>query len=253
MHPPILQFDPTQEAIIDPTMLHIVGRVPERVVMCFFRECISSIVEETGAELTAHLHCEIGPSPVYTVPWNGTQIGLAQPGVGAPLCAASLEELIAMGGAKFMACGSAGVLIPGVPLGEVLLPSAAVRDEGTSYHYLHPDAPALPSARLLDHARRWLVHHEVAHREVTTWTTDAVYRETRVRMELRMQQGCEAVDMEAAAFFAVAQFRGVDLAQLFYASDDLSGTQWDSRNFLKREDARQRLLRLTLDIAAALP
>lgn len=253
MNAPILEFDPTKEAIIDPNMLHLVGRVPERVVICFFRECIARVVQETGGEVIAHLVCEIGPSPVYSIPWKGTTIALVQPGVGSPLCAASLEELITMGGSRFLACGSAGVLIPQVPLGEVLVATEALRDEGTSYHYLAPELPALPSQLMLNHVRDYLRQHDIVHREVKTWTTDAVYRETRPRMEQRLRQGCQAVDMEAAAFFAVAQFRGVDLAQIFYASDDLSGVQWDSRDFLSRDDARERLLRIALDIVAALP
>lgn len=253
MDTPVTQFDPTREAIIDPEMMRLQGLVTDPVVVCFFREAIEQIVAETGGVTTAHLYSEIGASPVYQVPWNGVTLGLAHPGVGAPLCAASLEELIMLGGRRFLACGSAGVLVPGIPLGEVLVPTQAVRDEGTSYHYLPASEPALPTTWLMEHACDQLEQRRIAFRRGKTWTTDAVYRETRGRMQARIEQGCISVDMEASAFFAVARFRKVEFAQLFYASDDLSGSQWDSRDFLNRTDARMRLLRLALDIASALP
>jgi len=60
------------------------------------------------------------------------------PGIGAPIAAAILEELIALGCRRFVACGSGGVLIPELKRGTVVIPDSAVRDEGTSYHYLPP-------------------------------------------------------------------------------------------------------------------
>ena len=56
-----------------------------------------------------------------------------------------------------------------------------------------------------------------------TWTTDGLYRETRGKVDRRVAEGCLTVEMEAAAFFAVAAFRGVSFGQLLYAGDDLSG------------------------------
>ena len=53
--------------------------------------------------------------------------------------------------------------------------------------------------------------------------------------------------MEAAAFFAVAQFRGVQLAQLLYGSDDVSGAEWDPRNMGKENSVREALFWLALN------
>lgn len=63
------------------------------------------------------------------------------------------------------------------------------------------------------------------------WTTDAIYRETRQKVDRRRAEGCLAVEMEAAAFFAVARFREIRFAQLLYGGDDLSGPEWDDRGW----------------------
>ena len=59
--------------------------------------------------------------------------------------------------------------------------------------------------------------------------------------------------MEAAALFAVARFRGIRLGQLLYAGDDLSGETWDHRGWMRHADGRDRLLRIALEAALAIP
>jgi uridine phosphorylase len=78
-----------------------------------------------------------------------------------------------------------------------------------------------------------------------TWTTDAIYRETRGRRKLRLEEGCEVVEMEAAAFFAVAQLREIELGQLVYGGDLVVPEGWDGREWHKRGDDR----RLMFDLA----
>jgi purine-nucleoside phosphorylase len=63
-------------------------------------------------------------------------------------------------------------------------------------------------------------------------------------VQMRQEAGCGAVEMEAAALFAVARFRDVELAQILYAGDDLSGELWDSRNWNSKWEVRARLLEL---------
>lgn len=75
-----------------------------------------------------------------------------------------------------------------------------------------------------------------------TWTTDAKYRETPDMIELRRNEGCITVEMEAAAFFAVSQYYGIPLAQLLYAGDDVSGEVWDSRNWNTQKNIRDNLI-----------
>jgi len=85
-----------------------------------------------------------------------------------------------------------------------------------------------------------------------TWTTDAIFRETPAKVQLRRSEGCLTVEMEAAAFFAVAQFRGVTFAQMLYGGDDVSGAEWDARGWSKRMPVRERLFWLAAEACLAI-
>ena len=133
-----------------------------------------------------------------------------------------------------------------------ILPTAAVRDEGTSYHYLAASRTVGPSPEAVDAIRTTLLRHAVPFVEGATWTTDALYRETRRKVERRVAEGCLTVEMEAAAFFAVAAFRGVAFGQLLYAGDDLSGEGWDGRGWDEHLEGRELLFRLAAEAVLAL-
>ena len=86
-----------------------------------------------------------------------------------------------------------------------------------------------------------------------TWTTDAPYRETRLKVQQRRAEGCLTVEMETAAFYALARFRGVDFGQFLYAGDDLSGDAWDSRGWSRHRPIREQLFDLAAAACLALP
>jgi uridine phosphorylase len=251
---PILEFDPTREAIIEaarvPYIRDAAGRghgMPERVVLCFFQEVIATMVAEYGARRLMTLHSEIGPNEVYVLDHDGVAIALAHPGVGAPLAAGFLEELIGLGGRVFIAVGGAGTLVPDLTLGHVIVPTAAVRDEGTSYHYLPASREVEPTPRVLEAILATLTERGVPYVAGKTWTTDAIFRETRGKAARRVAEGCISVEMEAAACFAVAQFRDVAFGQLLYAGDDLSGEIWDDRGWIGHATGREAIFRLAVD------
>jgi uridine phosphorylase len=142
-----------------------------------------------------------------------------------------LEEVIALGCRKFIACGGCGVLDSGIAMGHPLIPLSAIRDEGTSYHYLPPGREVAPSPEGVAALEAVLHAHEVGYLTAKTWTTDAIYRETPAKVQQRLAEGCLSVEMEAAAFFAVAQFRGVTFAQVLYGGDDVGGAEWSAREW----------------------
>ena len=249
---PILEFDPSPTAVIEPNEVVDPVDIPPHVVLCFFQDVIQDVVERHGARQIDLLISEIGQNPVYELELEGSRLALVHPGVGAPLAAAFLEELIARGCRAFVACGGAGVLVPDVALGHVIVPTSAVRDEGTSYHYLAPSRTVAPSPEAVDAIRATLLAHDVPFVEGATWTTDALYRETRTKVERRVGEGCLTVEMEAAAFFAVAAFRGVTFGQLLYAGDDLSGDGWDGRGWDEHLEGRELLFRLAAEAVLAL-
>jgi uridine phosphorylase len=249
---PILEFDPTQEAIIEPRRLIQPKDLAECCVLCFFQEVISGLVEKKQAHVVDTRRSEMGAHLVYEAEFEGRRLTVLHPGVGAPLAAGLLEEMIALGCRKFIACGGAGVLNREIVVGHVVLPTGAVRDEGTSYHYIPPGRDVQPSPEALDALRSVLEKHGVQYIEGKTWTTDAIYRETPAKVRMRRAEGCLTVEMEAAAFFAVAAFRGVSFAQLLYGGDDVSGEAWDGRDWLSRLSTREALFSLAAEACLAM-
>lgn len=226
---PILEYDSAREAIIEPRGSRGPLDMPAHVVVCFFQDVIARLVQEHTATVIRHMKSELGTHPLYEIEVAGKRLAVFHPGVGAPLAAGLLEEVIALGSKTFIACGGAGVLDSAIAVGHVIVPSAAVRDEGTSYHYLPPGRDVSANAEAVAALERTLAAHDVPYILGKTWTTDAYFRETPQRVQRRKAEGCIVVEMEAAAFFAVAQFRGVRFAQLLYGGDDVSGTAWDFR------------------------
>ena len=249
---PILEFDPTRQAFIEPAQQVERCDVPEHCVICFFREVLETEMAEHQATVVVENQWEDGPHHLYEVAHAGQRLAFFHPGVGAPVAAGLLEEAIAAGCRKFVVCGGCGVLEDGLAVGDLLVVSAAVRDEGVSYHYLPPGREVQADGRVVGVLEEVLSRRGVPYRLVKTWTTDAPYRETRDKVARRRAEGCLAVDMEAAGLLAVAQFRGVALGQLLYCGDDLSGPEWDNRGWQSRHEVRQQLFWLAAEVCLAL-
>jgi uridine phosphorylase len=198
------------------------------------------------------LRSEMGPHHLYEMEVGGRRVALHQAAVGAALAAGLLEEIIAAGCRYFVACGSAGVLDREIAVGHVVVPVSAVRDEGTSYHYAAPSREIEPCPEAVQAIEQTLVERNVPYVKGKTWTTDAFYRETPAKVAMRRAEGCVTVEMEAAAFFAVARFRNVVFGQMLYGGDDVSGEAWDTRNWHSRTSAREALFWLAVDAALRL-
>jgi uridine phosphorylase len=244
---PILEFDPDSSAFIDPQKLLKPIDIARRCVLCFFQDVLQQMHEDGRLKIIFQLGSEIGLNPVYEMEVEGERIAVLHPGVGAPLAGAFLEELIALGCRDFIACGGCGVLDGEIGLGHVVVPATAVRDEGTSYHYLPPSREVAAHPDAVHAIEQALQKHHVPYVVGKTWTIDAIYRETPARIARRREEGCHVVEMEAAAFFAIAQFRGVRFGQLLYGGDDLTGDAWDGRNWQKESSTRARLFQLAVE------
>ena len=157
-------------------------------------------------------------------------MGLFLSRIGAPACAAGLEEIIAYGAEKIIQFGCCGILDQSLVGNKIILPSSAVRDEGTSYHYLSGSEEINADSSSMDIAIQCLKHHKIPYITGKVWTTDAIYRETPAVIRERKAQGCIAVEMECSASLAVARFRNIPIIQFFYGADSLDGDTWDMRD-----------------------
>ncbi len=251
---PILEFDDDRSAILMPDPYRFAGKtiIPARGVLCFFQDVIQELVEAGDLIFLGNLGSEIGRHPIYSYAKLGKPVAVFHPGVGAPLAAGFLEELIAVGVTKFIACGGCGVINREIAAGHPVILTSAVRDEGTSYHYLPPGREVKAHPKGIDALEKVFLEAGIDHRIGKTWTTDAIYRETPGRRKMRLEEGCDVVEMEAAAFFAVAQFREIVFGQVVYGGDLVIPEGWDGREWHKRGDDRRLMFEMAVRAAQVL-
>lgn len=238
---PICEYDTSRDPIIKPTDF-LAKTLPSKCVITFFRKELNQFVEEKKLPVIGYLYSEVLDIPIYEYNTSTQSICITMPFSTAPGAAGTIEELHAMGCEKFIICGGAGSIKKDSKIGEIIVPIAAVRDEGTSYHYLEPSREVECHKAAVNFVISGLKKLGIPYTTGKTWTTDAMYRETSEMIELRRNEGCITVEMEAAAFFAVSKYYDIPLAQLLYAGDDVSGEKWDARNWNKQKNVRSNMI-----------
>lgn len=221
-------YDNTKQAFINPQdTTKPVPDFPEYCVTTFSKDIIEKFAAVDGVKIIANLYTANGAIPIYEINYRGFRIALFLSLVGAPACIACLEEVIASGAEKIVMFGCAGILDDSAVQGKLMIPSSAVRDEGTSYHYLPPSEEIDADIRFVEVLERCFEQKGIPYVTGKTWTTDAIYRETPKRIGERKKQGCLTVEMECSAALAVTQFRQIPFAQFLYGADSLSGESWE--------------------------
>ncbi|MDN5918111.1 MAG: nucleoside phosphorylase [Pseudonocardia sp.] len=245
-HLPLLEDDLAGSGVIRASeIVPEVDDMPTAAVMCWFPEVVDLIGGTARAATT--LRSELGRNPVWVVDSPaGRPVAVLQPGVGAPLAAMFLEELAALGARTVVGVGGAGALLPHLTLGHAVVLDSALRDEGTSFHYLPPGRVVDADPVGVDALSTVLRDEGIPYVVGRSWTTDAVFRETPERIRRRREEGCAVVDMEASALLAVARFRGVRFAQLLLAADSLAGPEWEHRGWTTAREARFGMFGLAL-------
>lgn len=244
---PLLDGPSEDPALIEPSRRFPQSPLPENCLLYCFGEL------PENAPAPDHIHRGLGSAIGAREVMIYGGVAVCRPGVGGPSAAATLEELIALGCRRFLLVGGAGSLVEGQKLGQLVLVDEAVRDEGLSHHYLS----AAPTVCVPpDHLRRLQTRLSalgVEARRGTTWTTDALYRETPERLQKRRREGCLTVEMEVASLLAVAEFRGVELGALLFCGDDLSTDTWDFRDWTSAHTVMEKLFFLGLEVFTGPP
>lgn len=249
---PLIEFDRDRAAIIEPELVRRNTDLPEHCVMPMYGRLAEKLKEDGRLEKVGELYTSLAPIDVYRLEHDGVPVTVAHPGLGSPFAAAILEELVASGCRKFVACGSAGVLMPELQRGAIVIPSSALRDEGTSFHYCPPDRVIDMDPEVVRRLEAVLKRHHVNYAVGMTWTTDALYRETKGKVASRKSEGCITVEMECSAFLAVAQFRDVVFGQYLTAGDDVSGDEWDPRVVDDRVPFQEKAFWLSVEACLSL-
>jgi len=253
-------FDPYSPAVITAEQM-IQARpgtgFPDTMIVTFQPRTFAVFIEQYDTMPLPGIYLEEevdSPSPVqvgkaYAFEYDSHALACCLASPGAPGTVAMLEKAIAYGVDKFVVFGSCGSLV--ARAAEIIVPSEAYRDEGTSYHY----APASDYIPIPSSAKTAsiLTTLGVPHTLAKVWTTDGFFRETQANMAKRVAEGCVAVDMEASALAGLAQFRGVAIHHFMWTADSLSEEGWDPRTLAKLPaEPRARYLRIAMDIAVRL-
>ena len=143
-----------------------------------------------------------------------------------------------------MFCGGGGVLDKNIEVGQILVVDGAIRDEGFSYHYIEPSRYIYTEPEVTEKIIRYLEAHSISYIRGLTWTTDAVFRETKDKVKQRKAEGAKIVEMEQAGCIAVAQYRGFSYGALIYGGDDVSSKEWSDRGWRSRDGIRFDLVTL---------
>jgi len=246
------QFDPSRHAVIDPEMVfQPVPGFPETVVSIFSHQLFNAVVAFLGGRKIAETHDVDGIWPVYEVNYKGKRFGMYKARLGGPACVGCCEDVIAYGAKRFILLGNCGVLDGNIRDCGIIIPTAAIRDEGTSYHYA-------PPSDMIEVNRKWREEFKAVCREFgypfvegITWTTDAFFRETRDKVENRKKMGAVCVEMECASMQAMCDFRGVEFFQFLYAGDNLDHSDWDPRSLSgsARLEDKEKIALLALELA----
>ena len=247
---PIIEFDDTKLSKTKPeSNLHSTDPIPATCVISFFGDAVKQYVETNNATWCGRLVLESFELPIYKIRTAHGEVALLHALGSGPYVAGELEKLIAMGAKRFLVCGGCGVLKENSICGELYLPVVAVRDEGTSYHYVAPSREISMDVQVVQIIQAFLDERKIPYSVVKTWTTDAIYRETETVIALRRSEGCDVVEMECASLLAVSQYKGIRLGQLLYAGDDLSKETWETREWKKNISVRYQLLELCIDLS----
>ncbi|MBO4423570.1 MAG: nucleoside phosphorylase [Clostridia bacterium] len=225
------EFDNSKKAVIDAAMIKsVVPDFPQTSIACFSVKLFDRVLEAVPHKQIGDVGCANGKAPVYEVEYGGKRFSFFMASVGEPACVGEYEDMIAMGSRRLILFGNCGVLDKNIEDCGIIIPTAAIRDEGCSYHYAPPSDLIKVNKKYVPEFKQVLKECGYGYTEGITWTTDAVYRETADKVRRRREQGAICVEMECAGMQAMCDFRGVEFFQFFYAGDNLDHDQWQPRS-----------------------
>ncbi len=211
------------------------ARVPEVCVLDFDGDLVDALKAEGATSQSEHWACF--HTAMETLRIDGVEVGIVDRTIGGPYAVLVAEQMAVSGAKAIIGLASAGRIDPQLPLPSLVVPSKALRDEGTSLHYIPPsryvDAPE-PAAAILAEE---LAGAGLPVARGAVWTTDAPYRETAAQIRSHAAEGILAVEMQAASLFALAQARGPAVGMVVHVTNATDG---EERNFDKGADDEGR-------------
>ncbi len=251
---PVLEFDDDLDSVVNPFKWGLEYETSQlranKLIITFFPEVMEDLKNNCLIEPAHHFGGE-NPVDIFRFT-NNPDVLITLGYVGCPACAGNLEVFAACGINKVMFCGGGGVLDKNIKVGELLVVEGAIRDEGFSYRYIKPSRCIYTEKKVTEKITAYLKEHKIPYITGLTWTTDAMFRETKALVEKRKSEGAKIVEMEQAGCIAVSQFRNFDYGAIIYGGDDVSQDEWDTRAWDKRKGMRYNLVMLCVELVKIL-
>jgi uridine phosphorylase len=203
------------------------GRPPPRLPALGIQSVMSAhldiAVQRYGAQVDDFT---LADHPVATFAFAGVPVVLGMSAKGS-YAAGGLEEMIAMGVRRVIFLGGAATLVPEMPVDSLFVPTKALRDDGVSLHYEPPSRYAIPHPGLVGALQRTVQLAGLPLHAAPIWTTTAHFRQAVPRVRAFREEGCLAVNNEAAAAFSIGRHRQVDVAALVMIGDSLAADRFE--------------------------
>lgn len=204
-----------------------------KLAVMLFDPDLDDIMGKKGIKGNGGFRSGVDFHPYYI--WNN--ILIVNSFLGGPNAAGLMEELSALGVKCFLAISGAGSISDEF-CDDYLVALSAIRDEGTSYHYLSPAPFVVLDEKLIELLTDFLKERNIGYIMGRVWTTDSYYTENEELIENRIKQNAKAVDMECATWAAVAKAKGLSFCELLYCTDIHKGSTWkklENRNIKRRK------------------
>jgi uridine phosphorylase len=193
--------------------------VPRHVLLSLTVGATRSLVRALKAKEVPWIY---SARPLYVGDVEGIPVGTIWAAPGAPLAAMVVEDLIACGAKLIIGIGLTAAVSPKIKVGDLIIPSIALRNEGTSRHYLPPRVQTVPDASILKKMEQCSQKLGVRYYVGPLLTSDAPYRETPSKIEYLERNGVLGIDMETSAIFSIAIYRRIMAGCILAASSNLA-------------------------------
>lgn len=201
------------------------GRVPRICILDPDGDIVRHLKAAGRAERSSVWACY--HTDLFVFRQEGQEFGIVGCAVGASFAVLIAEELFASGCELLLSVTSAGQILPVQPPPYFIIIDRALRDEGTSYHYLPPSDYSEADATIVERAAAALTVANIAVRRGATWTTDAPFRETQAAIDAASSARILAVEMEAAALYAFAAARSRAVLCLAHVTNQMGRVDGD--------------------------
>lgn len=224
------EYDGSAE-IISPNFEKLGLQLPKKAIFAFLGEKrIERFVTSMGGGKIGEFISLTKTFALWKIQRGNEGVCILQAPAGAPAAVLLLERLYAYGVDKVVALGCCGALEK-LPENVFFVARKALRDEGTSYHYLPPARFVTLDKKTAETLENVLRENHILAESCVTWSTDGFFRETKAKVRARRAEGCRVVDMECAALAACAEYREKVFGQILFTADTLYDLSHEQRNW----------------------